>query len=66
MMNNVRKLLPIRLTRTTMRGRLGLVVLHLLRVAEAALYVGTLTFYTADWSSYWLFSDWMQDTEAKG
>jgi hypothetical protein len=60
---NPRKLLPIRLSRTTLRGRLVLAVLHLLRVAEAALYLGTLTFYTADWSSHWLFSDFAQRCE---
>ena len=60
---NLRKLLPVRLTKTTLRGRIGLVVLNLLRIAEGLLYLGTLTLYTADWSSLWLFSDWMDAAE---
>lgn len=58
---NPRKLLPIRLSRTSLKGRVALVVLHLLRVAEATLYIGSLTFYTAEWSSLWLFSDFCDD-----
>lgn len=60
---NPRKLLPVRLTRTTRRGRFTLAVLHLLRVAEAVVYLGSLTFYTVEWSTLWLFSDWVEDGE---
>lgn len=58
---NYRKLLPVRLTRTTPKGRIGLAVFYFLRIAEGVLYLGSLTFYMADWSSQWLFSDWMDD-----